>query len=270
MLRFPVDDLGQETDWSVGLEGRPVRQQCVENCAQGIDISSAVDILIVSPGLFGRHKGWCAQDLPGTRERVGVLDAGQAEIDDEGHGGSILELLNQNVVWFEVPVDDSLAVGEVYGLRDGPQHSNLLFQRHRYSGEVQRFSIDELHDKDCVAVAILADFKDLADIGVVQAGLCLGLARESLDGHRVVAKKRLQRHPAVEILVPSLEDFPYASGGDGNGGVVSFHRSFWIAKYFTKPENTVTSQLSKPGNPDSRRARKDRTVGGDRVQEEGG
>ena len=64
-LRFLLDDLSQCLDGGFGLEGRPLRQQGIEDRAESVDVRDGGDRLAMSLCLFGGHVIGGARDAGG-------------------------------------------------------------------------------------------------------------------------------------------------------------------------------------------------------------
>jgi len=98
-------------------EGQVAGEHLVEGDAEGVVVAAVVELAVHSPGLFGGHVGEGAFDLVGVEPVLPFVfeAAGDGEVDQfefEAVG------VDEDVVGFDVFVDDSLVVELMEGLRE--------------------------------------------------------------------------------------------------------------------------------------------------------
>ena len=197
-------------------------QQLVGHDSPGVDVGAMVDHL--THRLLRRHVGRRADRAAGLGERgrgATVLGAGRgqglgdAEIRD--HRRAVRQ---QHVVGFDVPVDDSLAVGvgerpghiakDGHGLPDGER-------RPRDQSRPERLAGHERHDVVGNA-GRLAGAQDGHDVGLLEAGHEPELAGKPLGAHALcqIAGHHLDHHVPVQRVLagdehpghPAAAEFP--------------------------------------------------------------
>ena len=190
-----------------GMEGRPARDQFVEDRPQGIDVGRRADPPGLAPGLLGGHvTGRPHQGSAPGPARLVVEPLGQAEVGDLGDavGGQ------EDVRGLQVAVDDPPAVGGVDRVGQGLHQPGRRSDRHRRAGILlgQGAPLDQFQDQVGAAV-MLADLEDLDDVGVLEArhGLRLGAeAGPDLGPGELPLADHLEGDRAVEPDLPRLVD----------------------------------------------------------------
>jgi hypothetical protein len=71
-----------------------------------------------------------------------------------------------------------------------------------------RWPVDELHGEEA---KLFVDFKDGADVGVVQSGGGLGFLKEAFFHFGIVARQELQRHRPLQFLIFGFVDYAHAA-----------------------------------------------------------
>jgi hypothetical protein len=94
----------------VSVERAPADQEFVEHDAETEQVASAIDPMPFSFGLFGAHVG------RGPSSRKALADffvaQGQTKVDQVNSLG----VIDENVLGFDIPVDDSLFMGQPQGI----------------------------------------------------------------------------------------------------------------------------------------------------------
>ena len=176
-----------------------------------IGIGRRADLLRESRRLLRRHVGGRSHDRPG----MGALDAvellGQAEIRDLG--GAVRG--HEHVGGLEVAVDDAGLVRGVDRTSNALAQAGCFGERQQrvadLAGEASPFHV--LQGEEGLPV-VLADFVDLNDVRMLDAGDGLGLATEADDGVRLGAcsgKNHLQGDQAFEASLLGLVDHAHAA-----------------------------------------------------------
>jgi hypothetical protein len=149
---------------------------------QRVDVAARVHGL--AGGLLGAHEVRRPENLRGLVHRVRVGDLGDSEV---GHEHPPAGFLEENVVWFDVPMDHALGVG----VRQGP--GNLAEDLRgivRLEGALRAHTLTE-----CLALDVchddeheLVDFlhgEDGDDVGVGELRRCARLAEKPLPQGRL-------------------------------------------------------------------------------------
>ena len=223
---------------SIGVaaaEGRPARQQLVEDCAQRIHVGGGQDVLGDPAGLLRRHVAGGAENRTGQRQgrgvapRVGhgVRALGEPEIADLRR----TVFRQENVRGFEVPVDDAALVGRVHAMRE------LLDQRgrgKRLPGNAGYFlckaaALKEFQGEVRKPV-LFADVVNLHNVGVPDPGDRFRLqaeARQLLRPGMLAGKDHLQRDEPIQLEMACLVDNAHAAATQLGHDVVALNdRSF--------------------------------------------
>ena len=124
-------------------------------------------------------------------------------------------LVEQDVLRLDVAVDDALLVRVLERLADGRHDHQRLLRRQlpRLQQLPQAHAVHKLHQQVIEAVG-LAEVIDGDDVGMVEPGQGLRLAREPLGKARVfllLAGQDLERHKAVEPRLARLIDHAHAA-----------------------------------------------------------
>ena len=235
--RLLVGDLVDDLVDGRSVERYAAGDRLVKDGAQGEDVASSVDLVRVPAGLLRGHVGRGPHDGAALREvRLGVGGLRQAEVGDLGDAVRV----DQDVRRLDVAVDDAVLVGVVDRLADLPHEGEDLLDgdagregRPALRGGLllpidvvaEVASLQVLHREE-VAAVLLSDLVDLHDVGVLEAGGGLGLAREAGDQlasivllgrglvDPVVELEDLERHDAIEVALPGLVDDPHPPSGD--------------------------------------------------------
>jgi len=112
-------------------------------------------------------------------------------------------------------------VHDAGGVCGGKRIRDLYRARERFAelktvppdGRVERAAGDQLHG-DEIHIAVAVDFVNRNDVGMVQCGSGLGFLDETQPPRgigRLLRRKHLQRHEAVETRVPRLVDHAHAA-----------------------------------------------------------
>ncbi len=199
-----------------GLEGGPAGHQAIEQCPQGVDVRRRPDVLTLARRLLGRHVTGRADDLSADCQvAFGQHLLGQPKIAHLG----LAVFIQQHVGRLQIAMHDAVLVGISDGLGDlldkggsfpGP-HGPILDPRR------QGAAFDKAHREKVLAL-VLADFEDRHDPGMVELGrgFRLGFKPQHLFFRRKLSTEdRLERHDAIELLVPRLVNHAHAATGDG-------------------------------------------------------
>jgi hypothetical protein len=193
---------------------------------QGVDVDAGVEG-VVAARLLRRHVERRAQDHAGLGQarRVGLAGVGlpqrlrDAEVDDLDEV-LVLAAEQEDVVGFDVAVDDALGVGgaERRGDLPGDVGDPGLGQRALAVEQLgQRLTLEELHHDEGPAVVGLAEVGDVDDVLVAdrrrQPGLLLE-ARDHLLLARVLVEQDLDRDPLADERVGRLVDRAHAALAD--------------------------------------------------------
>ena len=119
MRRFTLDYLPKDLDRIGANEWRPASQGLIEDRSQAVNIPAGGGLFAFAAGLFWWHVTDCAHDDAGLRQVAATFDElGQSEI-----GKVWLPLLvEENVAWFEIPVQHTSLMGVMHGSSDDGKH----------------------------------------------------------------------------------------------------------------------------------------------------
>ncbi len=216
------------TDEVDGLEqGRPgqrraASQQRIKDGTEAVDVRGGGELIMISPGLFGRHvrRGADEHARPGLLT-VAVQSIGDAEVGDVRLAFGV----DQDVRRFEVAVQDSSGMCVMDRFRDGreerggPSRIGEVIPQ----SAVEAPAGDQLHGEKVVAPA-LADLINRHDVGVVHPCDHLGLVVEAGQlRFRGVSEipEDLEGHRPVERDLPSLVDKPHPATAEQRNQLVS-------------------------------------------------
>ena len=152
----------------------------------------------LAPELFGtrprrRHQSACGRPFG----LAGVQQPGNPEI--EQLDASFRR--HKDVRWFEVAMDDQVAMGRGNRFRRGDDEANPLVNREasRVAVVVDRDAIDELHHQEGASPVVRAAVEQTAHVGMLQAREDAALAMETLLRLTVRERQRQQLpgRPAV-------------------------------------------------------------------------
>ena len=175
------EDHGQRR---LGHEGRLAGQGLVHHHREGVEIGAHVDL--GAAGLLRAHILWCADDAAGGGDVLGLggHGLGDAEVEHFDEVGLAVHLLQEDVVRFEVPMHQALAVGLGEGLEDLGGDAHQPLRRHRRLGREhvgQGPPGEKLHGEEEVAIRHLAKVEHPHRVGVFEHARGLGLAAEARD-----------------------------------------------------------------------------------------
>ena len=172
-VRLLLEDLEEHPVHGVRLEGPVVREQLVEDRAQGEHVRARVGLLAAH--LLGGHVVRRAHHRARPRH-VGGAEAGEAEVED-------LDLavgLEVHVAGLEVAVDDSLRVREAEAVAQLLHDGDLVAEGAlpRPDDVLEVLPLEELHGHVGEAV-LFAEVEDGDDVRVVELGRRLGFPQEA-------------------------------------------------------------------------------------------
>ena len=190
----------------------PPRQHFVEDRPQRVDVGGRCDRASGPVHLFGRHVHRRSQRRGRSSQRdIRIDELRQSEVRDLGlaRGG------DQDVLGFQVPVDDPLFVRVVNGsghlvqkLHLAPKVDRIPFQE-----PAQRVALHELHHQ-VEAAGLLTEVVDRNHVRVGQPRHCLRLPEEPVARRSRLEPGFLEGHPPPKGSVPGLPDHPGASAAD--------------------------------------------------------
>ncbi len=163
-----VRNLIEHVEWRPG-ERQPATKQLVEDGTKTVLIAGGQDDAIDTACQLGCDV--CRRTVPHvhlTRELTGIGPAGNAEI----HEVNLPRLIEQNVQWLDVPVNDALAMsmGQRLGHIRDDLHSPANLDSAGFTLEPirQALAFHETHD-DEDAIGVLADLEDRNDPRMLEA-----------------------------------------------------------------------------------------------------
>jgi DNA invertase Pin-like site-specific DNA recombinase len=210
--------------------GRPARQQLIQNRPEGVDIGARSHVLAPTGGLFRSHVTRGSQHmLAERRARRNVQPLGQAEVADlwlkmsRGIRADAarrdpmpgVTTNQEHVSGFQFAVDDAALGGSVNG---AGQHLDQLGGLSRGLGPradpvLQVAAVEVLHREKGVPV-VFADLEDLNQVGVLQTGngFNLGLEASPLRRRGVPARQQhFQRDQPLQAGLTRLVDHAHAA-----------------------------------------------------------
>ena len=166
----PGGDVAQRLGRGLPAQRVPPGQQLVQHHARRVHVAGRAHA--AAGGLLRRHVGDSADDVAVLRQRVGVHEAGDAEVHDLDVAG----VAQHHVLRLDVAVDDALAVGERQGVEQLRADGRHVVVAQAAVQPVERLALDELpHQHLTRAVAEPVVQGD--DVGVRERGGGLDLAR---------------------------------------------------------------------------------------------
>ncbi len=209
----------------VGAEQRLAREDLVHDRAERIDIGARIDR---EPArLLRRHVRRRADHRADRREiRVGhvlVDQLGDAEIEDLHQIRAVLGAPDDDVVRFEIAVNDADRVRRRQAVADLRDHAERAAERDAARGPhepPQAVPGEQLHDDEDRPVLQLDVVDDIDDVAVadeVDRARLLEEARDRVATLRVVLAEELERDVASELGVLGAVDASHAAPADDLG-----------------------------------------------------
>ena len=206
-----LDMLKGNSHGGLPVKGHAARQHLIQSDAQRIDI--ALFVTVAAPCLLRRSIVDRPHDIGCDRVAGGGL--GDAEVRHL----DLALLGNNDILRFDIPVDDVVAVGCRQSHRDldGDRHGLARYKPFFFLNiALERDPVDQLHD-DVVGAFFLAHIIDIDNIRVHQTGSRLCFHAEFGYKRRVLGKllfEHLDSHHAVEPVVLCLIYIGHAAGTD--------------------------------------------------------
>jgi len=187
--------------FGAGLLGRHVRNGAERGTGTG-------KVLLIDGG--GHGVGRC--DLTGRRRGSGNF--GKAEVENFG----VTAFGYENVRGLNVAMNDALGVGGIEGVGGFESEGDDGFVIEGLAGDLmlQGQAIEKFHGDERL-LAVLADFVDGADVGVVESGRGAGFAAEAFEGLRVAGEffgKKFEGDEAAEFRVFGFVDDSHAAAAE--------------------------------------------------------
>ena len=165
-----------------GIKRQRAGEKLVEDYSQRIDVTAGVNVADFGVGLFGAHIRGSAHEIPFARDHGGEGIAfgdgfGNSEIDNAWSGLAV-NVGNENILWFQVAMDESFLMGVLNTCADLGEEFDALTDGKAFliavDGDGDAGNI--LHDEVGKAVGSCAGVVDLCDGGVIHArqGLAFG------------------------------------------------------------------------------------------------
>lgn len=172
---IPPNENGDEGGDSGGFEGAFASKELVEGDAEGVDVGSGIEVHAL--GLFGGHIGG------GAGEGAVVCVLGGARGDAEvGKFCAVGHLFDEDVVGFDVSVEDAAAVGKAEGFGAFGTYSDNLCGGEPLTkcfGEGVDVTPDVLKH-EIESLFVFAKGVDLDNVGMVKTGEESGFFEEVL------------------------------------------------------------------------------------------
>ncbi len=130
--RRRIDDMSaNERRGRTTGKGRLARDHLVGDAAQGVEVDALVEPWIAG-GLFGRHVLWCSDRHAQVRDlrRISRDARSQQRLGDSKVRDGSRVAGEQDVVGFDVAVDDAFRVRELQRTRDVPENADRDGDRH--------------------------------------------------------------------------------------------------------------------------------------------
>ena len=201
--RRRVDDVGANQRCDRTGKGRLARDHLVGNAAERVEVDPVVEPCICG-GLLGRHVERCANHHPqlGHRRRDGHRMRSQQGLGDSKirNGGGVAG--EQDVVWLDVPVDDTFGVRELQRARDVSENADRYGDRHgagTHEMHPERLPFDEGH-RVVGQPFRLSGREHRQDVWVLQSGGEQDLVLETLEIHagREIGRKHFHHDTTTE------------------------------------------------------------------------
>ncbi len=219
------------------VEGEALREQLVEHDTQGIDVAALINLSRITGHLLGTHVGDGSHQLsraglkrgePGVRVR-GARDAEveYLRLASNGKGCTLAGrrrrrlIYHEDILRFQVAVNDTLLVGVVYGIADACHELEAYLDAEVVLFRVlpEFLSLDVLHGEvgqAGLAGIDLARIVDLRYAGMPEPAQHLGLEAEPFQqalGQQTGAD-HLERHAALGMVLLGQEDRAHAAFAD--------------------------------------------------------
>src|SRR5262249_20359451 len=133
----------QENVCDRALERRAAGQDLVQRGPERVDVGAAVETSIPA-SLFGREVQRRAEDLAAARRAANGRLASQAEIDHERLAASVVAMLDEDVGWLQVAMDEAARMCGMNRERRLLDGFDFLLQRELRCSLAQRLATDEL------------------------------------------------------------------------------------------------------------------------------
>src|SRR5580704_15926552 len=177
-----------------GVERQLANQESVENDAEGIDVSAAVQVRDTG-SLFRTHVAGCPDQRAAVAGKSeGLFESrswgnrfGDAEVDDAGNRLAI-DFSDENVGRLQVTMDDGLLMCVLNAFANLDEERESVANRKflRIAVFVDGGAVDVLHDEVGLALRSCASVKDFSDRGMVHHGKGLLFGLKSLQGRVVI------------------------------------------------------------------------------------
>lgn len=176
-------------------EGEFAGEEFVEDDAEGVDVGTVVDGTAAGD-LFGSHVVGGAHGLACAGERAGGGAAGLRLFETEELGESEVgdfypsAIIEQDILGFDVAMDDPFVVGELEGVADLADDFECLLRVGRAICDhlPEGWAFDVLHEEVVEAAGGLTEVENADDVGVVQPGEGTGFAEEAFGEGGVVGE----------------------------------------------------------------------------------
>ncbi|MFO0758901.1 MAG: sigma 54-interacting transcriptional regulator [Byssovorax sp.] len=210
--RIPRDQLADHRRHMVAGEDHCAAQRLVEHAAEGEEVGALVEI-VLPLGLLRGHVAGRSDRGARRGERSRAAQAGDAEIEDPRVGR--IAACEQEVLGFDVPVEDAARVGPGERVGDGDAEAHRLVDRERAAAEARRevFPVEPLHGKKWLAVRGRPVGEVAHDPRVIEPGEQARLAREALLLRGAV--HHLERDPVARHEVGARVDRPHPARPGG-------------------------------------------------------
>ena len=177
---------------------RLIRQEKIENCAEGIEIAVGADTIMPAGGLFGGGITRRSESRSGDGQFAIVV-----RLLRESEVGDVRDTvgIHQDVLRLEIAMEDAALMGVVNGLSKNADEMCRLVGRGRMplrpDGEI--WPVHKFH-REILMPVVIADFVNRDDVRMRQACRGLGFCTESLDEFRSrqrAARDHLHRDIAI-------------------------------------------------------------------------
>ncbi len=167
-----VENLPDDFHLGRSLERRASRDELVKDRAEGVDVACRADLVALACRLLGWHVTGCAQNLSRGCEVALTLDPfGQTEIGDAWQ----TIFVQQDVIGFQVPMDDALLMRICHSLSD-TSHKRRRFTWRQWTIDHFVCKASTLHQahRKVMLTFLFTNFVDRYNPWVVE--LCCGFS----------------------------------------------------------------------------------------------